>query len=287
MLSSLVNAFAWIFKASESSPTPRAKAVVLEENTATDAPDGINKENYSSKSDVTETEEDAVTDFGTFSEPEYDIKDSHGYRRRAHTVDETPLTLLQTNILYSRHDDKINKRDRNTSFYADRMEKCISLPNLFRASSIQDKSMRITRKRRKYWKRHQSDSNSESENEAGKFQNEREFATKEMAINAKMQTNFVESPDLTDGTKHWNKTNAIHSLSDKYSSDSDEYCSCDEDIIDNNDNVIEDSGNPENCKNKALNRISSIQKRSWSIRQKRRENFYKRRSVDVSTLSQS
>ena len=65
---------------------------------------------------------------------------------------------------------------------------------------------------------------------------------------------------------------------DELSSDSDEYFSCSEEILDDDIKTYLNKH-----KVKKLSRISSIQKRSWTIRQRRRENMFKRRSMDVET----
>ena len=210
-------------------------------------------------------------------------------RRRAFTVDDTPLILLDANLHDTGLDGHyhVNKRQRTPEFYVDRLQKCISLPNLFRTSSIQDKSLKITRKRRKYgrhWRKNQYNSNSESENEAAGIQPENRDLSKEIALNnGTANCNLVDQNHLTKTQK---ASDTIDSIYDQSSSSSDEYCSCEEDLSDYNENFLNENNNAEMCRQKALNRISSIQKRSWTIRQRRKENFYKRRSVDVSTLSQ-
>ena len=292
MLSSLWNAFtSMLVKESESHTAPKSDTTKLEEihdvidNTV--AQSSTNRETKSCKHEGTENKDDIRTDLGTVSDPEYTgTKGRTEQRRRAYTVDETAQSLLRPNIQNPGYEDysKIKKRERNTTFHADRMAKCISLPNLFRTSSIQEKSMKITRKRRKHLKRGPSDSNSESENETGKLQNEDAFAREDCILKANMENNIMRNQAHIYGNIP--ASISLQSLPGEISSDSDEYCSCNEDITDNNDNVIDDSQKSESCNNKSLSRISSIQKRSWSIRQKRRENFYKRRSMDVSTLKQ-
>ena len=87
------------------------------------------------------------------------------------------------------------------------------------------------------------------------------------------------------GIRGENSFESVDTVYDQSTSSSDWYLSCEEDLTDYDENFITDEDNDE-PPHKALNRISSIQKRSRTIRQRKKENIYKRRSMDISVLIQ-
>lgn len=210
------------------------------------------------------------------------------YRTRAQTVDETQLESLQPT-----GQNRIKIRYLNPTFYSERLEKCVSMPNLFRATSIQDKSMKISRKRRerkhaRLMKGRSPASSSESEKESNEVEKEALSDTRKITSKSARCFNKIGNKDDVFENVSLNAciTKSFDSLfdelrNDESSSDSDEYCSCNEDIVDDNDNYSKE------YKNKKLNRISSIQERYWSIRQRRRENFHKGKLMDVAINNQS
>ena len=209
---------------------------------------------------------------------------SYKYRTRALTVDESLMESAQ-----SVGQETVILRHRDPTFFSERLEKCVSLPNLFRTTSIQDKSMKITRKRRqkkhdRLIKNRSKYSSSESENESNEITKDAIADDRRAELEFDSNMNGT-SNDKCDGRIDLNAyiAKSFDSLMDELkddgsSSDSDEYCSCNEELIDDIDNTYSKKNKP-----KKLGRISSIQKRSWSIRQRRRENFYKRRSMDIAT----
>lgn len=211
---------------------------------------------------------------------------SYEYRSRALTVDESLLESLHP---VGKDTIQSVRTHRDPTFFAERLEKCVSLPNLFRTTSIQDKSMKITRKRRerKHARLNQTkskNSSSESENETNERERYAEAGNSRQELELETKINSTNN-DSCDGRIRMKAglSKSFDSLMDELKdgvswSDSDEYFSCNEELLDDNDNTY-----PKKYKTKKLNRISSIQKRSWSIRQRRRENFYKRRSMDVPT----
>ena len=204
------------------------------------------------------------------------------YRTRAFTVDDS---LLEAPRLTG--EDTVRLRHQDPTFFTERLEKCVSLPNIFRTTSIQDKAMKIARKRR--------------ERKHARLVQDRlkcnipERELKEMKRNVLEDNRRVEFEDETNdtNTEIADKRDSVHDFKlisksfdslmdelrdDESSSDSDEYFSCSEEILDDDIKTYLNKH-----KVKKLRRISSIQKRSWTIRQRRRENMFKRRSMDVET----
>ena len=198
----------------------------------------------------------------------------------------------------------VKKRQKNPTFYAQRWENCISLPNIFRTSSIQDKSMKISRKRRKYGRYQRKIEYTCNRNSENGTDDEEILSATEASSHS-----LNNGPNNNDQLTHrlvWmsnvdstmdmlvnhdisirgeNSYDSVDSVYDQSTLSSDEYLSCEEDLTDYNENFITDDDNDESP-HKALNRISSIQKRSWTIRQRRKENIDKRRSMDTSVLIQ-
>ena len=236
-------------------------------------------------------------------------------RKRTSIVNDVESRMEDIDVNEPRYDVTIykennpaKKRQRNPTFYAQRWENCISLPNIFRTSSIQDKSMKISRKRRKYGRYQRKIEHKCNRNDTDGTDDEEILSATEASIHS-----LNNGPDDKDQLTHrlvwisnmdstmdmsWdmlvnedigiqgeNRYDSVDSVYHQSTSSSDEYLSCEEDLTDYNENFITDDDNNESP-HKALNRISSIQKRSWTIRQRRKENIYKRRSMDISVLIQ-
>ena len=203
------------------------------------------------------------------------------YRTRTFTVDDS---LLEAARLTG--EDAIRLRHQDPTFFRERLEKCVSLPNIFRTTSIQDKSMKISRKRRERKHARQIQNRLKyrsSESESEFKETKRDVLEDNRRVELEDETNDTNTgiADSVNDYKFISKSfdSLMDELrADELSSDSDEYFSCSEEILDDDIKTYLNKH-----KVKKLRRISSIQKRSWTIRQRRRENMFKRRSMDVET----
>lgn len=209
-----------------------------------------------------------------------------------HMVDETK-DFSQGDKEYYRHlyQNALNSGQSNEIHVrcAEKLKKCECLPNSFRTTSIQDKSLKLSRKRRKYashWKRGKLNPTSKMENEGNKPRGETRSDDEEVVSKLVVQSLETETTDFVHSKTKLNSIiwKTFDELFDKCSSDSEEYYSCNEEMPEVKTDS-RDINNHERKKSKTLQRISSIEKRSWSIRQRRRENFYKRRSMDISVTN--
>ena len=229
-------------------------------------------------------------------------------RKRSSIVNDVESRMEDIDVNEPRYDvtiykenNPVKKRQRNPTFYAQRWENCISLPNIFRTSSIQDKSMKISRKRRKYGRYQRkieytcdgNDTDDEeilsgteaSDHSLNNGPDDNDHLTRSLVwlSNVDSTMDMLVNQDIS--IRGENSYDSVDSVYDQSTLSSGEYLSCEEDLTDYNENFITDDDNDESP-HKALNRISSIQKRSWTIRQRRKENIYKRRSMDISVLIQ-
>ena len=175
-------------------------------------------------------------------------------------------------ISRKRREKKLHTQYRRPMLFSKKLEKCRSLPNLFRTSSIQDKSMKIARKRRerKHARQRWIRSNSLS--------SESDKESKEINMNAEAnerKTQLEPESGLTDS--HGSDV-SFNSLVGELSDDVfDDYYTY------NREYGVDDAvkANSKNCKTANLRRISTIQKRAWLIRQRRRGTLNKFRSMET------
>ena len=180
-------------------------------------------------------------------------------------------------ISRKRREKKLHIQYRRPMLFSKKLEKCRSLPNLFRTSSIQDKSMKIARKRRERkharqrWIRSNSLS-SESEKESKKINMN--------AVADERKTELESESALTD-SNGYNRDPIVSGSDVSFNSLVGELS---DDVFDdyytyNVDDAVK--ANSKNYKTANLRRISTIQKRSWLIRQRRRSTLNKFRSMET------